>query len=65
MRGGLWDKLPVEVLGMIAHLVPDKMTREEAEKIRLELMDERSTFTSQNNDKFFEVGFNMCEQYVS
>ncbi|KAG8790348.1 hypothetical protein FRC12_012089 [Ceratobasidium sp. 428] len=37
------------------------MSRREAENYRLELMDERTAFVKENNDKFFSVAFSMCE----
>lgn len=41
---------------------PDgSMTREEAEKYRLELMDERTLFVRENDQKFFSVPFSLCE----
>ncbi|KAF8601410.1 hypothetical protein BDV93DRAFT_558490 [Ceratobasidium sp. AG-I] len=37
------------------------MSREEAETYRLELMDERTLFVRENDQKFFAVPFSLCE----
>ncbi|KAG8925533.1 hypothetical protein FRC02_009612 [Tulasnella sp. 418] len=53
--------LPVELLDMISHGVTTTMTEEEAKKYREELMDERTAFVGEQDAKFFEAEFNMCE----
>jgi hypothetical protein len=62
--GELWKlPLPVELLGMIEKdVVLTRMSREEADKYRLELMKERTAFVSDHDAKFFSLEFNMCEQ---
>ncbi|KAG8931055.1 hypothetical protein FRC02_003286 [Tulasnella sp. 418] len=54
-------KLPAEMLDLIARNVDTSMSEKDAKRYRLELMDERTVFIKQNDEKFFEVGFNMCE----
>jgi hypothetical protein len=54
-------KLPVELVNRIDELVDGKMTLEEAKKYRLELMDERTAFVKENNEKFFGAPFSLCE----
>lgn len=61
---GRWSGLgvlPVEVLDMIVDQADWLMTREEAESVRLELMDERGGMIKVNNDNVFCPGFNLCE----
>ena len=53
--------LPVEVLDMIVDHADWLMSRKEAEEIRLELMDERSVMTEDNNTLMFPIMFNKCE----
>jgi hypothetical protein len=55
------NKLPVELIEIIGKEV-DLMSREEAEKYRLELMEERTVFVADHDAKFFSIEFNMCEQ---
>ncbi len=52
--------LPAELLDLVVELM-DLMTREEAEELRLKLMDERTAFVQENNENMFNVPFNMCE----
>jgi hypothetical protein len=49
--------LPAEVVEIIASLTPGVMTREEAERYREDLMDERSNFTEAIGENLFsQVG---------
>lgn len=54
-------KLPVEVIDMIVDQADWLMSRQEAEAIRLELMDERSVLADSNDEFMFLTSFNMCE----
>ncbi|KAG8963148.1 hypothetical protein FRC03_003349 [Tulasnella sp. 419] len=54
-------KLPSEMLDIISRRVDITMSEKEAKQYREELMDERTRFIKENDKKFFEVGFNMCE----
>ncbi|KAG9121083.1 hypothetical protein FRC07_003101 [Ceratobasidium sp. 392] len=56
-----FDKLSPEIIDRVNLLAEGTMTREEANTYRLELMDERKAFVAENNDRFFEVAFSMCE----
>ena len=59
-RRGL-GKLPIEILDMIVDEAEWLMTREEAEKYRLQLMDQRSFMSGLNDQLMFETPFNLCE----
>ncbi|TFK53680.1 hypothetical protein OE88DRAFT_1676991 [Heliocybe sulcata] len=61
-------KLPLELAEMIIDgLKPDSLgeggltTIEQAKKERLKLMEERANFVLQQNEKIYEMNFNMCE----
>ncbi|KAK0449694.1 uncharacterized protein EV420DRAFT_1565390 [Desarmillaria tabescens] len=56
----LLGRLPTELLDLILDFM-ELMTREEAEELRLRLMDERTAFISENNENMFDTPFNMCE----
>ncbi|KAJ7031095.1 hypothetical protein C8F04DRAFT_1211549 [Mycena alexandri] len=63
--GSLFSRLPVELVDLIVDLIAENlletfMTREEADKYRLELMDERKNFLSLR-EKDLSYSFNMCE----
>ncbi|KAG9123924.1 hypothetical protein FRC07_013481 [Ceratobasidium sp. 392] len=58
-----FDKLSSEIIDRVNSLAEGTMTREEANTYRLELMDERKAFVAENNDRFFEVAFNI--EYVA
>jgi hypothetical protein len=60
----LLSKLPVEVRNMIVDAEGSQMSLEEAKKYRLELMNERTVFVEQNDEEYFRIEFNMCEQCV-
>jgi Protein of unknown function (DUF4246) len=47
-------RLPLELLDIIASMVEGVITREEAEKYRLELMAERTVFVDDNTERLFE-----------
>ncbi|EJD36709.1 hypothetical protein AURDEDRAFT_92590 [Auricularia subglabra TFB-10046 SS5] len=57
------QKLPAELLKMIAEVGGHTMTREEAFEFREELMDERTRFVKATNQYggYFGTVFNMCE----
>lgn len=50
-----------EIISWIDSLGDGTMTKKEAEEYRLELMDERTAFVAENDEKFFSVTFSMCE----
>ncbi|KAH7102686.1 hypothetical protein BKA62DRAFT_788656, partial [Auriculariales sp. MPI-PUGE-AT-0066] len=54
-------KLPRELLDMIVSMCPHFMTKDQAFKIREELMDERTNFARQNDDRYFRASFSLCE----
>ncbi|KAG8680846.1 hypothetical protein FRC08_016006 [Ceratobasidium sp. 394] len=55
-----FDKLALEIIDRVS--VPEgRIKREEAEAYRLELMDERKAFVAENDEKFFQVAFDLCE----
>ncbi|KAG9124132.1 hypothetical protein FRC07_012717 [Ceratobasidium sp. 392] len=56
-----FDKLALEIIDRVNSLAEGAITREEANKYRLELMDERKAFVAENDSKFFEVAFDLCE----
>lgn len=58
-EGSLLKKLPVELVDIVAELVEGKMTREEAEEYRLQLMKERTVFVDQSDSDYFGQEFNM------
>lgn len=60
LKGAFNSLLPDPTDG-IASLAEGIMSRKEAEEYRLELMDERTVFVAQNDEKFFAVAFSMCE----
>ncbi|KAI0742054.1 hypothetical protein C8Q80DRAFT_1109616 [Daedaleopsis nitida] len=54
--------LPQELFDMISRYVLDAtMTREDAEEVREELMEERANFVVTHNELVFEVQMNLCE----
>ena len=56
------QRLPCELYDMIAGYALDgTITREEAEEIREELMEERRNFVVEHNETVFEVPYNLCE----
>lgn len=55
-----FDKLAPEIVDMINLLADGTMKREEAEAYRLELMDERKAFVAENDERFFQVAFDLC-----
>ncbi|KAG8740250.1 hypothetical protein FRC10_004550 [Ceratobasidium sp. 414] len=55
------DKLAPEIIDRVNLLADGTMKREEAEAYRLELMDERKAFVAENDEKFFQVAFDLCE----
>lgn len=56
MHGGLWDKLPVELLDHILNLSA-VLTRKEADEYRDELMSERKVFVNEHDSQYFgQVG---------
>ncbi|KAG8684099.1 hypothetical protein FRC08_013905 [Ceratobasidium sp. 394] len=55
-------KLAVETIDHIYSFVDGTMTRKEAEAYRLELMGERTAFEAENNEKFFQVPFDIWGQ---
>ncbi|KNE62389.1 hypothetical protein AMAG_07611 [Allomyces macrogynus ATCC 38327] len=58
----LTEKLPREVLDMIVEKMDVTMTRKEAMALRLELMDERTDFVTQNDVSVFGgAQFSLCE----
>ncbi|KAG9083189.1 hypothetical protein FRC06_004665, partial [Ceratobasidium sp. 370] len=54
-----FDKLAPEIIDRVNLLADGTMKREEAEAYRLELMDERKAFVAQNDEKFFQVAFDL------
>ncbi|KAG9123192.1 hypothetical protein FRC07_000120 [Ceratobasidium sp. 392] len=55
------DRLAPEIINRVNSFAEGTMTREEAKKYRLELMDERKAFVAENDSKFFQVAFDLCE----
>ncbi|KAG9121084.1 hypothetical protein FRC07_003102 [Ceratobasidium sp. 392] len=56
-----FNKLASEIIDRVNSFAEGTMTREEANTYRLELMDERKAFVAENDSKYFEVAFDMCE----
>ncbi|KAG8711500.1 hypothetical protein FRC08_015809 [Ceratobasidium sp. 394] len=56
-----FDKLAPEIIDRVNVLAEGTIKREEAEAYRLELMDERKAFVVENDQKFFQVAFDLCE----
>ncbi|KAG9123925.1 hypothetical protein FRC07_013482 [Ceratobasidium sp. 392] len=56
-----FNKLAPEIIDRVNSFAEGTMTREEANTYRLELMDERKAFVAENDSKYFEVAFDMCE----
>ncbi|KIY45725.1 hypothetical protein FISHEDRAFT_48822, partial [Fistulina hepatica ATCC 64428] len=54
-------RLPPELRDMILNHTDGLMTREDAEKYRAELIEERSQFVATYNDEIVQLEFNMCE----
>ncbi|KAH8918134.1 hypothetical protein BT69DRAFT_1338461 [Atractiella rhizophila] len=54
-------QLPNELLAKVGESIDGLFTLEETKEDRLKLMDERSTFITESDEKFFQVDFNMCE----
>ena len=57
----LKERFAPEIINLIDSLGDGTMIRKEAEAYRLELMDERTAFVAENDEKFFSVAFSMCE----
>lgn len=57
----LFRKLPAEIMKETTRQLPYLMTLEEAEKYRLELMDERTAFIGTQDEHYFNSDFNFCE----
>ena len=56
------QQLPQELFDIVVDYARnDKVSRKEAEDVREQLMDERSTFVVEHNKELFEVEFYMCE----
>ncbi|KAF8601411.1 hypothetical protein BDV93DRAFT_495811 [Ceratobasidium sp. AG-I] len=55
------ERFAPEIINLIDSLGDGTMSRKEAEEYRLELMDERTAFVKENDEKFFTVAFSMCE----
>ncbi|GJE86998.1 DUF4246 domain-containing protein [Phanerochaete sordida] len=53
--------VPPELVDMIVDRADWLMSRQEAEEYRLQLMDERSSMTSDNDTLMFSASFSMCE----
>lgn len=49
------------MLKRAAGVVEGSMSQTEAKRIRLKLMDERTTFVADNDARHFSVPFSMCE----
>ncbi|KAG8723294.1 hypothetical protein FRC09_003895 [Ceratobasidium sp. 395] len=58
---GAFNKLAPEIIERVSSLAEGTMTLDEAKAYRLELMDERKAFVVQNDQKYFEVAFDLCE----
>jgi hypothetical protein len=56
-----FSKLSPEIIDHIDSMAEGTMKREEAEAYRLELMDERTAFVSENDEHFFMAPFSLCE----
>ncbi|KAF8601412.1 hypothetical protein BDV93DRAFT_495814 [Ceratobasidium sp. AG-I] len=57
----LKERFAPEIINLIDSLGDGTMSKKEAEEYRLELMDERTAFVKENDEKFFTVAFSMCE----
>ncbi|PIL29309.1 hypothetical protein GSI_09360 [Ganoderma sinense ZZ0214-1] len=56
------QQLPQELFDIVVDYArDDKVSRKEAEDVREQLMEERSTFVVDHNKELFEVEFYMCE----
>ncbi|KAM5539734.1 hypothetical protein V8D89_006547 [Ganoderma adspersum] len=56
------QQLPQELFDIVVDYArDDKVSRKEAEEVREQLMEERSTFVVEHNKELFEIEFNMCE----
>ncbi|KAG8737079.1 hypothetical protein FRC10_008589 [Ceratobasidium sp. 414] len=55
------DRLAPKIIDRVNLLADGTMKREEAEAYRLELMDERKAFVAENDERFFQVAFDLCE----
>ncbi|KAL2810151.1 hypothetical protein BJX63DRAFT_402999 [Aspergillus granulosus] len=61
-RDALAPRLPVELQQMVHRDMDfEPMTMDEAKKYRLELMDERTAKADQENERFQDGGFSLCE----
>ena len=61
-KASVMGKLPQELYDMVlGYTAEGLMSREEAERHRALLMEERSNFVHMHNEEVFEVEFNMCE----
>ncbi|KAG8724297.1 hypothetical protein FRC09_020358 [Ceratobasidium sp. 395] len=56
-----FNKLAPEIIDRVNSFAEGTMTLEEAKSYRLELMEERKAFVKENDEKFFQVAFDMCE----
>ncbi|KAI0762923.1 hypothetical protein C8Q74DRAFT_1207359, partial [Fomes fomentarius] len=55
-------ELPKELYDMIAsYALAGTISREEAEEVRKDLMEERSNFVVQQNEDVYEIAFSLCE----
>ncbi|KAF7300076.1 hypothetical protein MKEN_01330700 [Mycena kentingensis (nom. inval.)] len=59
--GSRLGALPVELIDLVADVIPGTMTREAAEAVREELMEERSIMIQDVDKEYFSREFNMCE----
>ncbi|KAG8783461.1 hypothetical protein FRC12_019702 [Ceratobasidium sp. 428] len=53
--------LAPEIMDWVNSLAGGTMALKEAKSYRLELMDERKAFVAHNDQRFFEVAFDLCE----
>ncbi|KAG8737182.1 hypothetical protein FRC12_017243, partial [Ceratobasidium sp. 428] len=54
-----FNKLAPEIIDRVNSFAEGTMTLEEAKSYRLELMEERKAFVKENDEKFFQVAFDM------
>ncbi|KAH8916290.1 hypothetical protein BT69DRAFT_1340374 [Atractiella rhizophila] len=54
-------QLPNELLAKVGENIDGLFTLEETKEDRLKLMDERSVFVKESDERFFQLDFNMCE----
>ncbi|KIO30482.1 hypothetical protein M407DRAFT_69195, partial [Tulasnella calospora MUT 4182] len=60
-KTSLFHKLPAEIMKETTRQLPNLMTLDEAQKYRLELMDERTAFVETQDENYFASDFNFCE----